>query len=1045
MKEQASFSVYYASAGSGKTYSLAREYLKKILCQSRHDAYRNILALTFTNKAVEEMKSRIIDYLAAFARQDTSPNVQALLQQIADDTGWSPAKLVEKAQLVLRHLIHNYAAFDVMTLDKFTHKIIRTFAHDLKLSSSFDVSLDTDLLLEEAVDNLIAQAGTDEALTKLLLEFALEQTNDDKTWDIGYNLNQTGKLLFDENHRDEIRSLPDQSLETLYGWRKNIRDLLKALQSQQEAAVDGVFQFMVENAIPTEAFSRQTFITHLNNIKQGKLVPEKIVRSPEEIKVLKNFNWVSEWLPVLFHQLEALYEVERKRWLYDIILKTATPVSLLHRIQQEIQTIQQDRNLLSISEFNELIAQQIQNQPAPFIFERLGNRYHHFFVDEFQDTSVVQWKNLIPLMSHALASENEFGEKGTLMVVGDPKQSIYRWRGGRAEQLIDLANGSIPFKNPSFETVLLDTNYRSFSEVIEFNNAFFQFIGQLFDNENYQKLYTQQSHQKTTAKQGGYVELSFIPEKKEVGLKNEVNTEFVNQTLSILHRVRAQGFSWGEMALLVRRNVEGALLAEALIEAEIPVITPDSLLLQESEEVQFLLHVLLYLDQPSREEAKARFLHYLGQRFLQLDDPHIFVSEGLQCRTALSFDLWLQSNDLTLQFSELRQLSLVETVAKLVRHAILPERKNAYVVFFQDLVLDVEVRRQYRLREFLTYWDHRKHKLCIATPDHRDAVRIMTIHSSKGLEFPVVIYPFANINYSLTKRDYFWVDTADDAVSWQKVLVQKSALVAELNEQSKEACELKEQENLLDQINLLYVVQTRAIEQLYVVSQKISTSKTTGEYPNCTAKYYLSFLDHISKDTGANSVFSFGEAVRVSKQKSLNQVVDWLSIPQAVLADASLRIAEKAGTLWQTTANESREFGIMLHALLANIEFAHEANERLLQAQEQGLVVAESVEQVRQYIEQIMNHPLLVDFFGINGKHYREQPIFREDGQVFVPDRVSLFADGTAHILDYKTGQRKTEHEQQLKTYAELIEGLGYRVTKITLVYIGNELNVILL
>jgi ATP-dependent exoDNAse (exonuclease V) beta subunit len=285
-----------------------------------------------------------------------------------------------------------------------------------------------------------------------------------------------------------------------------------------------------EKGIDVKSFSGGYLPKHIESIQNRKFNPNnKTYREPEDIKInktAKDSAIIEGIIPDLLVVLEAIYIKFESRNFYEAFLKNITPLSLLNTVSNELAKIQKEQNILSISEFNKLINEQIQNQPAPFIYERLGERYRHFFIDEFQDTSEMQWQNLIPLIDNALSSEDMQGERGSLLVVGDPKQSIYRWRGGKAEQFIELSKGANPFVNPDWKPFSLDTNYRSYSEVIDFNNNFFKYLSGQFQNEDYKDLYENHSHQKENNKKGGLVSISFLPKVDEDEEEEENSDKF---------------------------------------------------------------------------------------------------------------------------------------------------------------------------------------------------------------------------------------------------------------------------------------------------------------------------------------------------------------------------------------------------------------------------------------------------------------------------------------------------------------------------------------
>ena len=409
--QRPSFSIYDASAGSGKTYALVKEYLKIILVAPKNDAYRNILAITFTNKAVHEMKSRIVGNLSEFAKDEPSQKAQDLMQDLAKETELSIIQIKTKSQQIIKHIIHNYAAFDISTIDKFTHKVIRAFAHDLGLPMTFEVTLDTENLLIEAVDAIIAQAGEDETLTKLLIDFTMEKTDDDKSWDISREILDTGRLVLNENNRNEITHFQDKTIAEFVEIKSKLAEACKVLEKENTELAESALLLIEKNGIDSKSFSGSYFPKHLISIQEGKFNPKnKTYHEFEDIKINKTAKdgaLIENIVPELLQILDTVYKNFEKRDFYKAFLKNITPLSLLNTVSNELAKIQEEQNMLSISEFNAIIHREIQNQPAPFIYERLGERYRHFFIDEFQDTSEMQWQNLIPLIDNALSGKND--------------------------------------------------------------------------------------------------------------------------------------------------------------------------------------------------------------------------------------------------------------------------------------------------------------------------------------------------------------------------------------------------------------------------------------------------------------------------------------------------------------------------------------------------------------------------------------------------------------------------------------------------------------
>jgi len=1041
------FSIYDASAGSGKTYTLVKEYLKIILLATKNDAYRNILAITFTNKAVHEMKSRVVESLSEFASETPSEKALQLMQNIHAETNLSLIDMKVKAKSIIKNLIHNYAAFDISTIDKFTHKVIRAFAHDLNLPITFEVSLDTENLLTEAVDAIIAQAGEDEILTNLLVDFTMEKTDEDKSWDVSREIMDTGRMILNENNREEITHFNTKTITEFVEIKAKLGALSKEIEDETVALANEALALIDKNGIDFNSFPYQTFPKHLNFIVTNDIRANNYKFSKfEDIKIKsksKDEQAIISIIPALLEILKKVYQKFEKRNFYEAFLKNITPLSLLNTLSNELAKIQKEQNILSIAEFNKLINEQIQNQPAPFIYERLGERYKHFFMDEFQDTSEMQWQNLIPLIDNALVSEDMEGERGSLMLVGDPKQSIYRWRGGKAEQFIELSKDKNPFNNPDKKAFTLDTNYRSFSQIIEFNNDFFGFLSKEFENEDYKDLYLNHSRQKTNSKKGGFVSISFLPKIEEEELEEDSldkNELYLEATLKKIEEAKTNGFKNKDIVILTRKKLQGTAIANFLTENGISILSSESLLIGASSEVQCVVNILRYLKNSNDQEAKANFLYYLANNQQDTLEIHDFIAKGIALKNEKEFQTWLIQFGLDFSFENSRKKSLYEATEIIISKVILVAKRNAYVQYFLDIVLERDIKNQAGISDFLNYWDKNGEKLSIPSPEGNDAVRIMTIHKSKGLEFPVVIFPFAEEDFSRGPKEKIWLNADEEIVGLPKALVDKSSKVESYGADASQIYNQKKQEDLLDTVNVLYVALTRAEEQLHVISAM--NLKKDGAFPKNLSSFFIEFLqDKGFVETKLN--YEFGNPKKLSVEDK--KVKETQTIPQvaATLNSKNIKIAQRESVMWNTKQQNAIEYGNTIHEILSFVKTKNDIDLAIAKAIENGLIVFNQKEEVAKTIHEIVNHHDLADFYLAGTKVLNEQTIIQKEGNLVKPDRMVLNSSNEIYLLDYKTGSHLPKYQVQLENYQKAIEDMGYKVVKKSLIYIGEGIEIV--
>jgi ATP-dependent exoDNAse (exonuclease V) beta subunit len=1044
---KASFLIYNASAGSGKTYTLSKEYIKIVLNSPSNEAYRKILAITFTNKAVEEMKSRIIFYLLQFSKDETSEKAMDLLKDIARETGLSIATIKDKSKVIIKSIIHNYTAFDISTIDRFTLKIIKSFSHELNIPIDFDISLETDLLMQEAIETVISKAGEDEELTKLLLDFSRNKTDDDKNWDITYDLLNASSLLTNEDSKHELKDFENKTINDFVETKKTVIQQIEKFKKKASVLAQEILSVINENGIAIESFSRKTFPNHILKIVEGTLPVSDInkfteVEQVQINKTAKDKDTIESILPDLLQKLKLAYEQYQNIFLLEAFNKNIYPLSLLNSINKEFRKIQEDQNILSISEFNEIIHNEIQNQPAPFIYEKMGDRYRHFFIDEFQDTSVLQWKNLIPLVDNALSSEDN-GVKGSLLLVGDPKQAIYRWRGGKAEQFIALSKDENPFSNKDKATISLETNYRSYSQIIDFNNSFFKFLSDKLENPDYVDLYLNNNHQNKTNKIGGYANISFIDtaenEENNEEEDHDKNTKYLKQTLATIDKVLQNGFQYKDIVLLTRTKSNGVLLANYLTENEIPILSSETLLIQNATEVKLIINVLKYINNKYDTDAKFNLLYYVGKYLQTAEAIHEIIHQNLHVSEEQLKES-LEKYDAIIDFKACRKKSLYEVVEIIVATFIKQKANNSYVQYFLDLVLERHIKAQSSIADFIDYWERTGYKKSIPSPEGNNAIKIMTIHKSKGLEFPVVIYPFANDNYSKNNRNKLWIPLENDTINFNKVLIDNKKDVLTYSDDASIIYQEKNQEEILDNINILYVAFTRAVEQLYVISE-IKINKD-GSLPNTLSSNIIEYLQ-LHKNFNENQLeYQFGNPIKVLQNDEIISNLNEIQVVQNKIKTSAIKIAQKEAIMWGTIQAEAIEFGNTLHEILAYIKTEEDIPKAITISLEKGLINQSQVNIIQKVIISIVQHIELQKFFSKEATIYNERSIIDDLKNTLIPDRIAI-ANNKAYLLDYKTGIPKESHKHQIEKYETILEKMGYKVEEKVLVYLGENLKII--
>ncbi|APU68209.1 UvrD-helicase domain-containing protein [Christiangramia flava] len=1026
-----SFTIYDASAGSGKTFTLVKKYLSILLRSKRADTYRNVLAITFTNKAVAEMKRRIIENLSAFTSERTNLANNDMMKILAEETGLFENEIRQKSAEILKSIIHNYAAFEVSTIDGFTHRVLRTFARDLEIPMNFEVELNADDILSEAVDSLINRAGNDEELTKILIEYTLSKTDDDRSWDISRDLFQIARLLTNENNQKAIAILRDKSVEDFKKFRKRLSEEIKKGDQQLQDIGTQFFQLLERNGVDQKSFSRGSVPGYFQKLVNGDKNINFETRwaqhidsdtlytktTPEDQKAQIDARQ-AEIAELFGHSKKVFFHIQ----FLEEVQKNIVQLSLLNEINREVEQIKADRNILLISEFNPKISQQVKDQPAPFIYERLGERYRHYFIDEFQDTSVMQWQNLIPLIDHNLSSTEE---NSSLTLVGDAKQSIYRWRGGKAEQFIELCGEQNPFPVEK-EKIQLPDNFRSGSTIVNFNNEFFSFAADSLSFPAYAELFRRGSQQ---PKKGdyGYVNLRFL----ENSTKEEELENYPEEVLKIIQELDEAKFQRGDVCILTRTRREGVAVAEFLSENGIPVVSSETLLLSQSSEVLFIIALLKLSLQPENEEIRLEVLDYLMQQKFPESYTYEKLLDSLKHEVSHLFD-WLREEQVDFQLEKIQRLSLYEACEYIIRSFELVTESDAHLQFFLDFVYESSQKNLGGIHHFLENWEKNKDRLSIVVPEADDAVKIMTIHKSKGLEFPVVIYPFANSKMQDTRKDNLWIDLEDEDIPVAYVSASKKMM--DWNLSASEAYQELLHQNELDTLNVFYVACTRAAERLYILSNK-------NDKPSGTVADLL--FDFAGNQLSANkNEFQIGTAEPAKTQKSeISSSVTARTFYTSSVQNEAVKIVTRAGAMWDSSQQEAIEKGEILHEILAFIHTSEDLEAAMIKAIAIGLISEDAKAEIQQQIEKIIHHPELRLFFSGEMKNINERDIIDSNGERLRPDRLNI--DGkTVHIIDYKTGGFTDMHENQLRKYSEVLENMGYTIGERLLIYTHNPIRI---
>lgn len=822
LQVHSNFTIYNASAGSGKTYTITKEYLTILLSEPHPFAFQFILAVTFTNKASSEMKSRILNTLIGFSGLDDSKLDAYLLNDISSLVNITKEEAQKRSYSVLKQLINNYADFEVSTIDSFNHRIIRTFARDLRIAQNFSIELETKNYITKAVDQLIEELGQDDELTKWLSDFVSFKIQNNTSGDIRTQLNGFAELVLNENNYTYLKHLQSIDFNDYKNAKQVVLEKRHFFKEKIKQLRDDFFELLNTNNIDPTSFPRQTIPNTFHKAVEGTIkLPinydedsiqhvsfyNASVKKDEKARIDSLRTPIEQFI---LNLKNSYYELE----ILNRVLKSITPLAMIGQIQKKLNAIKEEEEVLFVNDFNRLISHQVIKQPAPFIYERLGEKFRHYFIDEFQDTSKLQWQNFIPLAEHALSSEDFTSKGSSLFLVGDVKQSIYEWRGGDPELLMDLYfKTSNPFTiTPTNEE--LNNNWRSDKNIVEFNNQFFEFSAQELSNEDHRNIY-QNVEQNAKSKDEGYVEIKFLEDEKD---KSILLDNRIDELLRIVKTSQNQGYNLGDICILVRTNKNGLEIVEALnaLEHPIPVVSQESLLIKNDVKVELLIS-FFYLITSFSEDFKVEFLlKWFNFNSIDSSKIHKNIQELLKLDEKRFYNTILKHN-IDFQLDDYQSLPMYSKAEYCLKCLGFEKNMNAYMQFFLDEVFKFSNSTSQDITEFLKHWESNKNKFSISTPESANAIKIMTIHKSKGLQFPIVIYAYANFQFSKLKMTKDWILLDEDNYGLPLYYESISESIKHLNEEFSSTFEKNVKKTELANINTAYVSMTRAEKQLYIL------------------------------------------------------------------------------------------------------------------------------------------------------------------------------------------------------------------------------------
>lgn len=1033
--------LYKASAGSGKTYRLSYDYIALLFQNAvEKHPHRNTLAVTFTNKATDEMKRRIISELYQLATSDNSAFLSDLQRDFPQFTKHA---IQEQSKRFLTDLLHDYSGFNVSTIDKFFQQIVRAFTREIGLQGNFSVELDREKVLQSAIDTMLFELDKPEnkSLLYWLTAYAEEQLKENKSWNIAKNITSLGNELFKESYLQNLSSINEQLHDKTFlkTYRASLRNIIDTFEQQMTAICEEAIGIIQRHNLNFYDFSgaSSSFVSYfdITKLKNKEFtVTDTFIKAADDVT-----KWYTKTSP-LKNEIETAFNdglgncatkiVEADRTYYlsaKIAMNHIYMLGILSDISVQIKRYCDENNAVLINSTTEFLNRIMEGCDTPFIYEKTGVNIHHYMMDEFQDTSQLQWNNFEPLLKNSVA------ENHRNLVVGDVKQSIYRFRNSDWSLLQSGVEKAFP---GNVAKTTLDTNWRSAKNIVCFNNTFFDLVPKIlanqFENETSQatiiEIY-EDALQKVHKSVEGRVEVNFMPNNKEDQPWQQSALERLPETID---QLMSQGYAQRDITILVQRNKEATQIADFLLNYEgkkYDIISNEALLIGNAPCVKLLVALMRYFVTPEDKlnRALVEFLYHKSttQKPLIFEDHETPEAWETRVFGDYSESLHLLTNQPLFQ--------LVEGMIQLLK--LNDDNDNAiFLQAFQDEIFQFASAENADINGFLNYWDDFSSKKFLAASEAQDAIRIITIHKSKGLEFKSVIIPFCD--WKLDAR-------ANSSVLWCKPNLDQQPFaqlpIIPVNYSSNLigtifASDYWEEKLrcYIDTLNMTYVAFTRAQNELIIMAPK---PKKEGSKETISDLLYALFTN-VSATREVNELtlnlptYLIENRVLIGEKESVESGIDVNLIESIPINYASMAITNRLKLRYSLNDDGSeRQNGLLMHNLLSQIATLDDVEKVLKKAVLAGEIKQNEVAHVDQILHNLFELPQVKDWFSRNYKVLNEAEIITPKGDSYRPDRL-MIKDKQVIVVDYKFGQQKEpKYKCQLENYLRLIGEMGYEAT----------------
>jgi ATP-dependent helicase/nuclease subunit A len=1058
--DQGTLTIYSASAGSGKTFKLTAIYLARIF-GSRY-SYRKILAVTFTNKATSEMKSRILDHLHKLAVGENSDYLSGLVKATGKNEEWIRREAIE----ILNSVLHDFSRFSVSTIDSFFQKVLRAFAREVGLKPGFSIELDHSIILSTAVDEMIASAASDTLLKDWLIKYALSNIEDEKSWNLKKEITGLAEELFKEKFKilsyEERSKLEDKKF--LLDYIVKMRSISQSFEKEMIVFGKKAGEIFMKYELSDDMLYNKArgIPGYIRSLASGDLKPpNKFVREiendPPRWATGKMSQQLEEAINAGFDKLllEALHYWDENILSYRsavCVLENIFALGILSDVLHNVHMITTSDNTFLLSDAGEVLNLITREDQSPFIYEKIGNRFENFMIDEFQDTSLIQWNNFRPLI------ENSMAEGHDNLVVGDVKQSIYRWRNSDWTILGKVLPGMVDNKRIFSEPLAI--NWRSRSDIIRFNNTLFTIIpyqvDQLLSGEGFQvtfkNIYAEAVQTDPCKSEGGYIRIEFLLNNEEQEWKNAV----LERLPIVIRSLQDKGYKASDIGIIVRDGNEGSLVLNRLIDHankcrdkndryNFSVVSNDSLLLSNSPVIIFIVSVLSVANNPDDFISRAIMLRF----FLMAAGNEEAEKVSLRKEELIgrSRDYFPEGYEDFLE--RIRQMPLFEATESIIGFFSLGDYSwnVPFLNTFQDYIINFSGSKNADIQSFLDWWEESGIKKSVVLPGNQDAMRILTIHKSKGLEFKVVILPFLswNLDHLPSKQPVLWVKPDKPPFNDLGILPVKYAkdlantIFADYYEEEKYSV-------YLDNVNLLYVALTRAKDALIgfsVDNPKSENSiggllkKAITSNPENSNTSDFTLKSHYNEQS---RVFEYGEipenTFRPTDKKNIVYSVYHVSRTME-----SLKLKLHGENYFSSESKALRQkinYGKLMHEVFEGIDTPEDIPMSVRRLVLEGKLSEDESTELEKRVNELVAVPAVADWFISDNKVLKETGILLPEGVTRRPDRI-IFKNGKTKIIDFKFGEENNHYLEQVNQYRNLLSKMGYKDIEAYIWYVDKN------